>query len=91
MIGVELHMEGLISDCYENKDYTPVVEEIVKLIPNGFKTNERYIGNSMYLTATWLANSQSVKREIKEDFADYIFEHYRVNGLLETTTGIKSD
>lgn len=71
-------------------DFTKVVDAINEAAPKGLKNNDRFIGNCLYKLATEYCTDISVDYKIREKFQEFVFDNYRVNGLLDCVTDIST-
>jgi hypothetical protein len=71
-------------------DYTKVVDAINEAAPDGLKGNDRFIGNCLYKLATEYCTDVSVDIKLREAFQEFLFDNYRVNGILDCFTDIST-
>lgn len=71
-------------------DFNKVVDEINQLAPAGLKGNDRFIGNCLYKLATEYCLDESIPFKTRESFQEFVFDNYRVSGLLDYVTDIST-
>lgn len=52
--------------------------------PDGLKDNKDFIGNCLYIYATNFCLDTTVELPVRIAFQEYLFDNYRVNGILDT-------
>ena len=88
MIATTLDLRYVVETC--NGDYTKVVEEINKIAPVGLKGDSRFIGNCLYNIASKYCIDSTVDIDKRESFQEFVFDNYRVNGILGEITDVCS-
>jgi hypothetical protein len=86
MIATKVDLRYVVESC--NGDYSKVVDEINKIAPKGLKGNESFIGNCLYCVASMYCIDESVDRYDREKFQEFVFDNYRVNGILGEITDV---
>ena len=87
MIVVCVDAREVLAEC-KDYNFTPIVNMIVNAAPRGLKTNNTFIGNSLYKIAVENCDDSSIDYDIREKFQEYIFDNYRVSGILDSYTDI---
>lgn len=80
MIATLTDLRGVVVDC--KGDYQQVVDAINDIAPKGLKNNNRFIGNCLYCVASKYCVDESIDRASRELFQEFVFDNYRVNGIL---------
>ena len=87
MIVTSIDAKDLLIKC-KDYDFTPIVEAIVNKVPKGLKTNNTFIGNCLYKIAAENCEDPSIDYEIRQKFQEFVFDNYRVSGILDFYTDI---
>jgi len=77
----------ILASCTDY-DFTEIVNMIVSAAPRGLKTNSTFIGNCLYKIAVETCDDPSIDYDIREKFQEYIFDNYRVSGILDYYTDV---
>lgn len=80
MISTIVDLRNVVAES--KGDYQKVVDAINNLAPKGLKGDARFIGNCLYTTATKYCVDESIDRYEREAFQEFVFDNYRVNGIL---------
>lgn len=67
-------------------NFQKVIDAINESAPAGLKGDDRYIGNSIYMAMIDYANDDSIERSKRERAQEFLFDNYRVNGILDVAT-----
>lgn len=69
----------------ESMDELPKVLDFIKEhTPVGLRDNKDFIGNCLYIYATSFCLDATVELPLRIAFQEYLFDNYRVNGILDT-------
>ena len=86
MISTLTDLRSIVIEC--KGDYQKVIDAINDLAPKGLKNDNRFIGNCLYCAATKYCTDESIDRCDREAFQEFVFDNYRVNGILGEITDV---
>lgn len=75
---------GLMPNIKTMDDVPMLLEKIKEHTPDGLKDNKDFIGNCLYMYATRFCLDTTVELPTRIAFQEYLFDNYRVNGILDT-------
>lgn len=88
MIATTIDLRHVVVEC--KGDYQQVVDAINKIAPKGLKDDSRFIGNCLYNIATKYCVDETIDRFEREKFQEFVFDNYRVNGILGEITDVST-
>ena len=80
-------IQKLIYD-YDGDDFKEVVEGIKELAPKGVKADDRFIGNCLYTLANDYCKNDTMPRQRRIAFQEFVFNNYRVSGILDKVVDV---
>lgn len=86
MIATTNDLRPVVDSC--EGDYQKVVDAINNIAPKGLKGDKRFIGNCLYCIASGYCTDDAVDINLREKFQEFVFDNYRVNGILDNITDI---
>lgn len=86
MIATTFDLRHSVETC--GGDYQKVVDKINEIAPIGLKGDARFIGNCLYCVASEYCTDSNVDIASREKFQEFLFDNYRVNGILDSVTDV---